>query len=119
MTVEREMAAWMALKATEKREEACLGVGRSDAASFEKTGADGASPCENGDIVLRVAEAVRRLLDVSEEAAGVAALVVKLADVDAERAAARALFEDRGPVGHGGRYSIPKSHRAEGTNFVD
>ena len=30
-----------------------------------------------------------------------------------------ALFEDRGPIGHKGRNSIPRSHRGEGFNFVD
>ena len=29
------------------------------------------------------------------------------------------LREDRGPLAHRGRDSIPKSHRAEGRNFVD
>ena len=36
-----------------------------------------------------------------------------------QRQAARALFENRGPIGHVGRDSIPKSHRAEGVNYVD
>jgi len=30
-----------------------------------------------------------------------------------------ALFEDRGPIGHVGRNSIPRSHRGEGFNYVD
>jgi hypothetical protein len=29
------------------------------------------------------------------------------------------IFEDRGPIGHVGRNSIPKSHRGEGFNYVD
>lgn len=36
-----------------------------------------------------------------------------------ERAKARAMFEDRGPLASVGRNSIPKSHRGEGVNYVD
>ena len=32
---------------------------------------------------------------------------------------AAAMFEDRGPIGHKGRNSIPRSHRGEGFNYVD
>lgn len=28
-------------------------------------------------------------------------------------------FEERGPIGHVGRRSIPRSHRGEGFNYVD
>lgn len=36
-----------------------------------------------------------------------------------EREAARALFEERGPIANVGRRSFPRSHRGEGFNYVD
>lgn len=39
--------------------------------------------------------------------------------IDDPHAVVAALFEDRGPIAHVGRNSIPRSHRGEGVNFVD
>jgi len=55
----------------------------------------------------------KRLGEIIRENA-VATAIVALGD-----RAADALFEDRGPIGHKGRNSIPRSHRGEGFNFVD
>lgn len=38
---------------------------------------------------------------------------------DAQRDAARALFEHHGPTASVGRRSFPRSHRGEGRSFVD